>query len=139
MNKFSVSFEESDVSIEIDGVEYPIPPRSARLEKLIAEREKRLADVSELDGNIDILVILLGVEAVVNIFPNGAESCLDKLAKVAFYAIKAYNTDKEKLEMERINDKLDPITQKLDSVAKSLGSVRDIAAPQNREQRRFGK
>ena len=63
MNKFVLEFEEKHHILEVDGVEYMIPHRTAELEEKIAEHDANVGKFSEYENNMSMLAILFGEKA----------------------------------------------------------------------------
>ena len=53
-NKTVFEYTERHHILEVDGKEYEIPQRTAELEEKIREHDKKLAGISEYDGNMAV-------------------------------------------------------------------------------------
>ena len=89
-NKTVVNFEEKHHILEVDGVQYEIPQRTAALEKLIRERDAKINDYTEYESNMKMLEILFGEDKAKQMFPDGEQTNLDKLEMCTKVAIALY-------------------------------------------------
>lgn len=90
MSKMALEYTEKHHILEVDGVEYEVPQRTAALMEKIYEHDKKIGKVSEYESNISLLEILFGERAVKQMFPDENETNLDKLSKCARLAIALF-------------------------------------------------
>lgn len=114
--KTKVEFESNVYELEIDGKTYAIAERTAETEKKIAERDSELKARSEYESNMALLNILLGEKAVKEIFPDGENENLDKIAKIAYYALKYYYHDKNEFDKSIIKEKAEKLKQNIRAI-----------------------
>lgn len=107
-----IEFENNDYILTIDGNDYAVAKRTGELETKLREHDKKLGELSEYESNKELVELILGKKAFKEIFPKGEKESLDKLAKVAYYAVKYFNADKEALEAEQIKAKTKEIAEK---------------------------
>ena len=100
-NKTVVKFEEKHHILEVDGVQYEIPQRTAALEKLIRERDAKINEMTEYESNMRLLEILFGADKARQMFPDGEQTNLDKLEMCTKTAIALYM--KEHINMQTKN------------------------------------
>ena len=95
MSNVEFEYKEEIQTIELDGEKYVIPQRTAELEKKLREHNDKVFDMTEYEGNIEILEILFGKKNVKKMFPDKENTMLDKLAKFTKCAMalfmKQYN------------------------------------------------
>ena len=123
-----VEFEETTYLIELDGVEYEIPQRTAELEEKIREHDEKLPAMSEYDGNISMLEILFGKANVKKMFPEGKKVNLDKLAKVTKYSISLFMAEFNKIQAEEIQHSMQEIEPLLKQVTEAGKAVKTITS-----------
>ena len=113
-NKFE--FEEKHHIIEVDGIDYEIPQRTAELEKKIREHDEKTATMSEYEGNMAMLGILFGEDKAKQMFPDGEKTNLDKLAKCVRFSLALFMNEYNKMQDEDLQSKLSELKPVLDSV-----------------------
>lgn len=123
--KFILEFEEKHHILEVDGVEYEVPERTAAIEEKIAEREKELENRSEYDNNFSLLEILFGKKAAKTMFPDKETTNLDKLSQCAKMALAAYYTELENAKEEERGRRMEKTEEALKRVK---GLVSDTEA-----------
>lgn len=127
MQKTKFEFEEKHHIIEIDGVDYEIPQRTAELEKKIIKLEDKRLTMSEYDGNIEMLTILFGKEAVDTIFPDKEKTNLDKLAKLTKISVGMFMAEYNNIQQEEMKEKvseLDPYIKKINEITKATSKMK---------------
>lgn len=101
-----VKFEEKHHVLEVDGVRYNIPQRTAALEKLIRERDAKINEMTEYESNMRLLEILFGEDKAKQMFPDGEQTNLDKLEKCTKSAIALYMKEHINLQTKNILSEL---------------------------------
>lgn len=109
-NKTVLNFEEKHHILEVDGVEYEIPQRTAELEEKIKEHDEKLPELTEYEGNMLLLEILFGKEKAHQMFPDGKNTNLDKLAKCTYLATELYRLEENAARDKDIENQTSPIT-----------------------------
>ena len=105
-NKTVFKYEEKHHILEVDGVQYEIPQRTAALENLIRERDANINNMTEYEANIELLKILFGEEKAFQMFPDGEQTNLDKLEKCTKFAISLYMADHIDMQAKNIRSEL---------------------------------
>ena len=105
-NKTVVKYEEKHHILEVDGVQYEIPQRTAALEKLIRERDAKINEMTEYESNMKMLEILFGEDKAKQMFPDGEQTNLDKLEKCTKFAIALYMADHIDMQAKNIRSEL---------------------------------
>lgn len=121
-------FEEKQYALEIDGKRYTIFPRTAEREKRLKEHDSNIGNMSEFEANMQLLEILLGKEAVYEIFNEGENTKLDKLEAVTACALDLYMTEHKRIREEKIEKKMSEVEPLLKQVRETSRAVSDIAA-----------
>ena len=116
MSKTTFEYKEKHHILEVDGVEYEIPQRTAALEKKIREHDAVSGNMSEYEGNIKLLEILFGKEAAGNMFPDGDDTNLDKLARCTELAVALFTADYAELQKSKAKEKLKDVQPYLSAV-----------------------
>lgn len=128
MDKIEIK-EPATYSIEVDNVVYPIAQRTGELEKsIISEYDEKLSEMTEYEKYKTLTTLLLGKKAFDSIFPLGEKESLDKMAQIAWYAQKGFNTNINQLESEKVQESMelsgiDELTDKLKSFNKQVDST----------------
>ena len=138
MSKAILEYTEKHHILEVDGIEYVVPQRTAALEKKIREHDETIADKTEYESNIEMLEILFGAEKVKQMFPEGENTNLDKLALCTRYAIGLFMADFNAIQTENLNRKLDelkPVTAQIDKLSRTVKKTNDIVAVQRRKRK----
>lgn len=116
---YNADYEVKQHILEINEKEYIIPIRTGKIEKKIKEHDRKIGQVSEYESNKEIIEILIGKNAFKEIFPKGEDESLDYIANVAYYAIEAFNADKNALEKEQLEKQIEPLQPVLDAIDKT--------------------
>ena len=109
MNKTVFEYEEKHHILEIDGVEYEIPQRTAELEKKIREHDEKLNEMTEYEGNISMLEILFGKANTKKMFPDKEKTNLDKLSKCTHVAIGLFMHEYNAAQTEKMKERLSEV------------------------------
>ena len=117
-NITKIEFAEKHHAIEVDGIKYEIPQRTALLENKIREHDKNVKNMSEYEGNFSMLKILFGEEATRKMFPEGENTNLDKLALVTNTSIELFMLEYNKQRADSLNKKVEEIKPILSTVDK---------------------
>lgn len=115
MSKMTFEYTENRPVLEVDGVDYPLPRRTPIIENALLEHDEKLGTVSEYESNMDLLGILFGEDSAKEMFPDGINTDLDKLAKCAKYALAAYRAT-----LTSIRDEIPDDTKQKLSEAKEM-------------------
>lgn len=127
MQKVKFEFEEKHHIIEVDGVDYEIPQRTAELEKEIIEHEKNRLKLSEYEGNIAMLTILFGEKAVEKMFPEKEKTNLDKLAKLTKVSVAMFMSEYNNIQQEQINEKvaeIEPYIKRISKITEATSKMK---------------
>ena len=127
MQKTKFEFEEKHHVIEVDGIDYEIPQRTAELEKKIIEHEKNRLGMSEYEANIQMLTILFGKKAVDTIFPEKNKTNLDKLAKLTKISVDMFMAEYNSIQQEEMKEKvaeLEPYIKKLNKITEATNKIK---------------
>ena len=100
MSKLTLEYKEEKRILEVDGVEYELPQRTAELEVKIREHDNKIFEMSEYDCNISMLEILFGKAKTKKMFPEKEKTNLDKLARCVRMAIELYMTSYKEIQKE---------------------------------------
>jgi len=123
MQKTKLEYTEKHHVLEVDGIEYEIPQRTAELEKKIVEHDKKLKDMTEYEGNMAMLEILFGKKKAAQMFPDKDKTNLDKLAKCTNVAVDLYMLEYNKLQREKLKVKMaeiNPLFEKVTDIGETL-------------------
>ena len=126
MQKTKFEFEEKHHVIEIDGIDYEIPQRTAELEKKIKEHDDKVDKMSEYEGNMQMLKILFGEKNAKQMCPDGAKTNLDKLARIVRVSLTLFMNEYDKMQNEDIEKKtagLKPILQQVTDLTKAADKI----------------
>lgn len=108
-NKTVFEYEEKHHILEIDGVEYEIPQRTAELEKKIREHDEKLGEMTEYEGNMSMLEILFGKTNAKKMFPDKDKTNLDKLSKCTNIAIGLFMHEYNTAQAEKMKERLSEV------------------------------
>ena len=126
MNTVVFEFEQKQHILEVDGVGYEIPQRTAALEKELKEHDRNADSMSEYEGNMALLGILFGKANAKKMFPDGENTNLDKLSKCVKVAISLFMNEYKNIQQEEINKKMEqiaPFMNTLDTVGQLANKV----------------
>ena len=111
MSKMTLEYTEKHHMLEVDGIEYEIPQRTAELEAKIKEHDEKVKEMSEYDGNMSLLEIFFGKKNSKKMFPDKASTNLNKLAKCVRLATAMYLADYMLMKDASIKEQLDSMEQ----------------------------
>ena len=123
MNKYVFEYEEKHHIICVDGVDYEVPQRTAAIEEKLKEHDRKIPEMSEYEGNMNLLSILFGKEQAEQMFPDKENTNLDKLAKCVHYSISLYMSEINIIKSEKAKQAL----EQLKPVIKSVEKIGDTA------------
>lgn len=116
-------FEQKQHVLEVDGIGYEIPQRTAALEKELLEHDKRSSNMSEYEANMDLLGILFGNANAKKMFPEAENTNLDKLAKCVNVALSLFMDEYKNIKQAEIDKKLEQMAPFMNT----LNSVENLA------------
>ena len=126
MSKMTLEYTEKHHILEVDGVEYEIPQRTAALNKKLEEHDANMKDRNEFENNFDLLCIMFGKTNAKQMFPEGEKCNLDKLAKCVKLAMALYLADFNEIQQEDIRQtlgKINPLLNALKDVEKASNTA----------------
>ncbi len=103
----NIDTEVRNVIVTIDGVDYPVRERTEETEELLREHDRRAATATQYESDISLLEILLGKDAVKDLFPKGKKESLLRLHKIARGVIDAYEFEMNELSKADIEKQLE--------------------------------
>ena len=127
MSKATLEYTEKHHILEVDGVEYEIPQRTAALSKKMEEHDANMKGRSEFENNFELLCILFGKTKAKKMFSEGENCNLDKLAKCVKLAMALYLADYTEMQQEDMK-------QTLEKINPLLGTVKDVEKAANLAQ-----
>lgn len=133
MAKAKLEYTEKHHILEVDGIEYEVPQRTAELAEKVREHDEAISKMSEYESNMNLLEIFFGKEAAAQMFPDKKTTNLDKLAKCAKMAAALFMADYNAMQVEELNSKfseLEPALKKIEDVRKTTAKINDMAAVQ---------
>lgn len=107
------------VTVSIEGNEYEIAERTAKTEKALRELESRVRSDSQYESDLALTGILIGKDAVSELFPNGEDENLNRLHYYAVKLLELYQDEYRQIEAERYEatlKQMDAITSRAESV-----------------------
>ena len=123
----NIDTEVRNVIVTIDGVDYPVRERTEETEELLREHDRRAATATQYESDISLLEILLGKDAVKDLFPKGKRESLLRLHKIARGVIDAYeyemnelskaDIEKQLKQWEEVGERTKPVIELLDKSA----------------------
>ena len=123
MSKQTFEYTEKRHIIEVDGIEYEIPQRTARLEKEMIEHDKNVSEMTEYEVNMSMLSILFGKEKAHQMFPDGENTNLDKLAKCTKFSVALYMAEYHSIQEEEAKTKMqlvEPLIKQMEETGEIL-------------------
>ena len=117
MNKVVFEYEHSQHILEVDGIGYEIPSRTAALEKELKEHDAKVGAMSEYEGNMALLGILFGKANAKKMFPEGEKTNLDKLARCVDVAISLFMMEYTSIQQESANKKMKQVAPYMNALS----------------------
>lgn len=118
-----LTYKPKKVSVRIDGEEYEIAERSQAVDDALQAHNDNIEHMDSYDASYNIVRILLGEDAVKQIFPNDRDKeNLNRMYYIAKGVDNAYQTEYQEMRDKEYNDTL----QKLDNLAQRSKPVIDM-------------
>ena len=102
----NIDTEVRNVVVTIDGVDFPVRERTEETEELLREHDRRAGTATQYESDITLLEILLGKDAVKQLFPGGKKESLLRLHKIARGVIDAYEYEMNEMDKAEIEKQL---------------------------------
>lgn len=115
---------KESVTVSIEGNEYALAERTGRTEKELRELESRARSDTQYESDLALIRILVGENAVSELFPNGEDENLNRLHYYAVKLLELYQDEYRQIEAERYETTLkqmDAITSRAESVLSLAG------------------
>lgn len=112
-----LEYTENQNIIEVDGIEYKIPLRTAGLEKKLVEREIKITEMTEYESNMMFLEIMFGKDAY-KMFPEGEDTNLDKLAMCVKIVADSYLAQHREIQNESLKQSIESVKPLISTVDK---------------------
>ena len=122
-----VKFEEKTYAIEVDGKTYTIFPRTAERERKNKAHDNNLESMSEFEANMQLLGILIGEDATQEMFNEGDNTNLDKLARVTSCALELYMAEFNRVQTEKLSKKLEEVNPLINQISEVGKTVDDLS------------
>ena len=124
-NKTVFEYKEKHHILEVDGVEYEIPQRTAELEKKIREHDEKLKDMTEYEGNMSMLETLFGKANAKKMFPDKEKTNLDKLSKCTSIAIGLFMHEYNTARTEEMKNKMSEVQPFLTQIKSTTNALKN--------------
>ncbi|HIZ77989.1 MAG TPA: hypothetical protein H9669_10310 [Firmicutes bacterium] len=119
-----VIFGTKSRALEINGKEYQIAERTGTLVKRITEEhDEKLGELTEYERYKVLISAILGEEAFAELFPNGEEESLNKMAQVAWYAQEEFNADIKEMERQKRQKQTEDTLEDMEKFTAKLAKV----------------
>lgn len=115
------NYKEKQYDIEFEGKKYSMAQRT----KATMAAIKTLSgndEMSEYENNMELLCILFGKDNAYNMFPDGEDTNLDKLAAFSNFVLELYMKEYKDIQAEKAAKALKPYTDTI----KTLESVSNL-------------
>lgn len=122
------------VTVDIEGHEYALAERTEKTEKALRNLESRVRLESQYASDLALIRILIGEEAVAELFPREEDENLDRLH---YYAVKLgelYQAEYQRIEEDRHTAAL----KQVDALANRAASVLSLAEMAQEKRKRGG-
>lgn len=114
----TINTDIRDVIVEIDGTEYPVAAKTIDVAEKLEEANRRyVGKAKQYELWLAHLRILLGADAVKEIFPGGKKENLDRMEAIYLGCMQAFNYNRPKAEENE---------QQLDELKENLEAVRQM-------------
>lgn len=123
MAKMTLEHEVKHHILEVDGIEYEIPQRTAALDEKLREHDSKIAERSEYESNMNLLEIIFGAKSAKTMFPDGKQTNLDKLAKCVKMTLALFSMESNEIRNEEMKKKLESVKPVMDIVSEMADGV----------------
>ena len=115
-----IDYEPKQIVASIGGREYPVAPRTEKIERTLRELEAGSGSVSQYESDMKTVQTLLGEKAAAELFPLGEDENLDRLYAIAVKLLGAYRANYTELASESAKDQMDPILEQLKELSNNI-------------------
>ncbi len=116
----NIDYEPKQIVASIGGREYPVAPRTEKVEQAIRDHDASMGNKSQYSSDIELVTILLGEKAAGELFPNGENENLDRLYFIANKLVEAYRANYRELANEAAKSQINPAIEQLKELAESV-------------------
>ncbi len=115
-------FEDRDLAIIIDDVEYQVPKRTQAIQDKIIRVNETKGNATEFEKLYGGVEAIMGSANAKKIFPNGKNENLDYMGEVLVGILTVYNHAKDEANERKYQDALDKI-KPIAEAAQVVGNV----------------
>ena len=117
-----ITYSAPTIKVEIDGETYVVPERTERIEKLLKQHDEKIKSVSQYQSDYELVKIILGNDAVKQIFKKGEDENLDRMHYIAMKLTDIYYSAYKEMEEESFEDNLN----KLGRISDKVGNIANL-------------
>ena len=127
-----LSYEPKDIFVRIDGAEYKVASRTPETDRKLQAHNDNLDKMSSYEASMNLCKILLGEDAVKQIFPNGEKENLNRMYYIARGVDDAYQEEYQEMKDKEFEDTL----SKMDKLSERTKPVIEMIDRTNNARRR---
>lgn len=117
-----INTEIAEVFVEIDGEEYPVAPKTVAVAEALYDVGKKQIGKPEYKLWLAELDVLLGRDAVRQLFASGANENIDRIQRIHAGVVRAFGANSSALEAEQAERKADDMA----ALARSLAPLNEL-------------
>lgn len=114
----------ADTSVEIEGKVYEVARKTVEIAEKLAEAGRRMDGQPEYKLWMAELEILIGKDAVKELFPNGKKENIDRMYMIYCGVLEAFDYNAEQVNAEKLEkqqDKISGVTDMLKQLMAAAG------------------
>lgn len=128
--KVDLSLAMRDVSVEIEGAEYPVAKKTIRTDRQLTallERFQANKDtIKPYEIWLEAISILLGEDVRATLFTAGENENLDRMEAIYWGVLRAYSRNRRDMEQERNSRQMEQLRETIGPLNKELSEMSDV-------------
>lgn len=119
----NIDYEPKQIVVSIGGREYPVAPRTEKVEQAIRDHDAGMGNKSQYSSDIELVSILLGEKAAGELFPNGENENLDRLYFIATKLVEAYRANYYQIVDDNLRERANPVLEQLKELSDAVKTL----------------
>ncbi len=128
--KVDLSLAMRDVSVEIDGMEFPVAKRTVRtdrqLTKLLERYQAEKDTIKPYEMWLEAIGILLGEDVRAMLFAAGEDENLDRMEAIYWGVLRAYSRNRMDMEQERNSRQVEQLRETIGPLNRELSEMSGV-------------
>jgi len=124
---------KQEIFVEIEDKEYKIAEKTVKTSEKVMKIVNKINNISSgkymMNSEIwlGVLDVLLGTDAVKELFPDSSEENMDRMQIIYFGCLEAYNSVTEQVNKEQEGNELKPYKEQMKEMKEIIKDAKEIA------------